>query len=298
VLQRVVPTADELERLKQEEIAAGSFVASIHRVLLPIRYRESISDQYVAEARILERLARHSELAVTLLTASKPGARAEGAEFLARVRELFAGGSFTQKVVEGQSPSELILDEANRGYDLMILGASEGKNTRVLFNPMVDYLTRVSPCPTMVIKSHPMPPDWQLRRILVPTNGAPAARRAAQVAFALAAGTDDEVTVLNVAMRDESELDADLFRRQMNSAHGIVDELRALGEAQGVRVAGEVRVESRPEAAILDVAAERNVDLILLGTDVRPGSPRLFLGPRVERILNSAPCPVLVVNGV
>ncbi|HEY0591763.1 MAG TPA: cation:proton antiporter [Thermoanaerobaculia bacterium] len=298
VLQRVVPTADELERLRQEEIAAGSFVASIHRVLLPIRYRESISDQYVAEARILERLARRNELAVTLLTASKPGTRAEGAEFLARVRELFADGSFTQKVVEGQSPSELILDEANRGYDLMILGASEGKNTRVLFNPMVDYLTRVSPCPTMVIKSHPMPPDWQLRRILVPTNGAPAARRAAQVAFALAAGTDDEVTILNVATRDTSELDADdsIFRRQMNSAHGIVDELRALGEAQNVRVAGEVRVESSPEAAILDVAAERRIDLILLGTDVRPGSPRLVLGPRVERLLTNAPCPVLVVN--
>ncbi len=298
VLQRVQPTDDEIERLKQEGIAAGSFVASIHRVLLPIRYRESISDQYVAEAKVLERLARKNQLAVTLLTASKPGARGEGAEFLGRVRELFASGSFTQKVVEGTSPSELILDEANRGYDLMILGATQDSNTRVLFNPMVDYLIRVSPCPTMVIKSYPMPPHWQLRRILVPTNGAPAARRAAQVAFALATDPDDEVTVVNVAMRDSSELDADdsYFRRQVSSAQGIVEELRALGEAQNVRVAAEVRVGTAPESAILEIAAERQIDLILLGTDVRPGSPRLFLGPRVERILNSAPCPVLVVN--
>ncbi len=297
VLERVEPTADEVERLRQEEIAAGSFVASIHRVLLPIRYRESISDQYVAEAKVLERLARRNELAVTLLTASKPGARADGVEFLGRVRELFAAGSFTQKVLEGTSPSELILDEANRGYDLMILGATQDSNTRALFNPMVDYLMRVSPCPTMVIKSYPMPPNWQLRRILVPTNGAPAARRAAEVAFALAT-EGDEVVVMNVASRETSTLDADgsVFRLHMNSAHGIVDELRVLGEAQNVRVAAEVCVGTSPDAAILELAAERNVDLILLGTDVRPGSPRLFLGPRVERILNNAPCPVLVVN--
>ncbi len=298
VLRRVTPTPEETERLRQEELAAGSFVSSIHRILLPIRFRETISDQYVAEAKILDRLSQKREIALTLLTAIKPGGRAEGGDFLQRIRELFPQKHLTAKVAEGTSPSELILAEAEKGYDLMILGASEGKNTRVLFNPMVDYLTRVSPCPTMVIKSHPMPPNWQLRRILVPTNGAPAARRAAQVAFALAAGADDEVTIVNVAMRDASELDVDdsLFRRQMNSAHGIVDELRTLGEAQNVRVAAEVRVGASPETAILEVAAERRIDLILLGTDVRPGSPRLFLGPRVERILNNAPCPVMVVN--
>ncbi|HEU5163143.1 MAG TPA: cation:proton antiporter, partial [Thermoanaerobaculia bacterium] len=297
VLQRVELSPDEVERLRQEEIAAGSFVSSIHRVLLPIRYRETISDQYVAEAKVLERLAKRNELAVTLLTASKPGARNEGVEFLGRVRELFTGGAFTQKIVEGTSPSELILDEANRGYDLMILGATQDSNTRVLFNPMVDYLTRVSPCPTMVIKSYPMPPHWQLRRILVPTNGAAPARRAAELAFALAS-PDDEVVILNVAAPDTSALDADGsgFRRQMNSAHGIVDELRMLGEAQKVKVAAEVRVGPSPEAAILELASERKIDLILLGTDVRPGSSRLFLGPRVERILNNAPCPVVVVN--
>jgi nucleotide-binding universal stress UspA family protein len=287
-----------VERLKQEELAAGSFVGSLHRILLPIRYREAISDQYVAEAKILERLAQKREIALTLMTAIKPGDRNDGAEFLQRVKELFPPKGVTLRVAEGTSPSELILAEAEKGYDLMILGATQESNTRVLFNPMVDYLIRVSPSPTMVIKSYPMPPNWQLRRILVPTNGALAARRAAEVAFALATGEDDEVTVMNVAAREKSPFDADgsSFRRQMRSAHGIVDELRVLGEAQKVRVAAEVRVGASPEAAILELAREKKIDLILLGTDLRPGSSRLFLGPRVERILNNAPCPVLVVN--
>jgi nucleotide-binding universal stress UspA family protein len=58
-----------------------------------------------------------------------------------------------------------------------------------------------------------------------------------------------------------------------------------------------VREGTTPEAALLEVAAAEATDLILLGTDLRPGSERLFLGPRVERILGSAPCPVVVVNG-
>ena len=44
------------------------------------------------------------------------------------------------------------------------------------------------------------------------------------------------------------------------------------------------------------MASEKNFDLIILGTDVRPGSDKLYLGPRVERILNNASCPVIIVN--
>jgi len=58
----------------------------------------------------------------------------------------------------------------------------------------------------------------------------------------------------------------------------------------------DVRVGRDPETVILDVVTKERVDLIILGTDIRPGSDRLFLGPGVERILNNAPCPVIVVN--
>jgi nucleotide-binding universal stress UspA family protein len=47
---------------------------------------------------------------------------------------------------------------------------------------------------------------------------------------------------------------------------------------------------------ILDVADQRDMDLIVLGTDVRAGSNHLSLGPRVERIIEGAPCPVIVIN--
>lgn len=79
-------------------------------------------------------------------------------------------------------------------------------------------------------------------------------------------------------------------------AHQIVEELREVGELQGVLTVADVRTGPNPETVILDVASKERMDLIILGTDIRPGSDRLFLGPRVERILNSAPCPVIVIN--
>jgi nucleotide-binding universal stress UspA family protein len=69
-----------------------------------------------------------------------------------------------------------------------------------------------------------------------------------------------------------------------------------LGDSFGVATETEVRMGPEPEEAILDTARRINADLVVLGTSVRPASQRLFLGPRVERVLASCPCPVVVFN--
>ncbi len=53
-----------------------------------------------------------------------------------------------------------------------------------------------------------------------------------------------------------------------------------------------------PDTVILKMSSEKKFDLIILGTDIRPGTDKLYLGPRVERILNNCTCPVLVINSV
>ncbi len=58
----------------------------------------------------------------------------------------------------------------------------------------------------------------------------------------------------------------------------------------------EIKIGEEPDSVILDMASANDFDLIILGTDVRPGSDKLYLGPRVERILNNASCPVIIVN--
>ena len=53
--------------------------------------------------------------------------------------------------------------------------------------------------------------------------------------------------------------------------------------------------EAEPAAAIMDLATELGVDLIVVGTHGRRGLERLLLGSVAEAVVRRATCPVLVV---
>ncbi|HWP91141.1 MAG TPA: cation:proton antiporter [Thermodesulfobacteriota bacterium] len=302
VLKQVEPEEEELERLRREELAKGSLVASIHRVLLPIRRREGESGSIqTIEARILEKMGAKTNLSVTLLNIAEPGGKAKSTEFLDQLSRLFSQKELVKKVVEGDKPADIILDEAKKDYDLMVLGASErNRNSETLFTPLVDYLVRLSPCATMVVHGQRIQEDWLPNRILVPTNGTVAAKHAAEIGFSLASSGDEDVVILNVVVQEKDTWHYDIYsgalERRLGIAHQIVEELRQLGESRGVLTVADVRVGPDPETVIMDVVNKERIDLIILGTAIRPGSDRLFLGPRVERILKNAPCPVILIN--
>jgi nucleotide-binding universal stress UspA family protein len=52
-----------------------------------------------------------------------------------------------------------------------------------------------------------------------------------------------------------------------------------------------------PAVRILQLAAERHADLIVMGTHGRTGFRHLFLGSMAERVVRLAPCPVLTLHG-
>lgn len=301
-LSHMEPDAAEIQRLRQEELAAESLVANLHRVLVPVRLREISSASQLAEGRVLEKLQTHSDLSLTLMTVTDEEHQGPASEFLNKLSELFPLRAISRRVVVSKNPEEAILQEARREYDLMVLGASEeGPRHDVLFSPLVDNLVRLSPCPTMLVRGERLQPDWTPRRILVPSNGSLASRRAAELAFALAAaGPDGRVTILQVVEESSSSLHTDaggtLLERQKAVARSSVESLRELGDLQGVPTRAEVLVGTAPEDIILDVARQRGLDLIILGTSVAVGTSQLHLGPRVERMLNNARCPVIVLN--
>ena len=300
-VEHIVPRKEEMERLRREALKQQSLIANVRRVLLPVRMRENTSPSQLIEARLLENLNNRTDLSLTLMTISSAEDRAKSAAFLEQLSSLFSAQAVTRKVVVGSDPGSLILDEARKDYDLIILGATEGRtSSEVLFTPLVDYLMRVSPCPTMLVQGQRVQEDWQPKRILVPSNGSLASRHAAETAFALAREDETSVIILQVVEENTSDyhLDASgtLVARQIESARNSMEKLRELGRLQGMASIAEVQVGSTPESVILEAARERNVDLIILGTGVRAGSDRLYMGPRVERILSNAPCPVIVVN--
>jgi Kef-type K+ transport system membrane component KefB/nucleotide-binding universal stress UspA family protein len=306
VLRRVVIGDEEAARLRMEELAQGSLVAGIYRVLLPVRLQpDAKASTLLVEARLMEKLNRKNRLSITLLTIGGPEERESTQEFLGHLQELFSDAEVVTKIISsGANPSDAILHEAKKDYDLLVLGAprQKGKSNRVIFSRRVDEIVRAAPCPTVIVHGHSVPEGWQPDRILVPTNGSSEARNAAELAFYMADPANDTVHVVNVLQEDELAPsrtlhfdEASVSRRHM-IAHGIIDELRELGESLGVSTSGEAVVASTPERGILDAASNHGVDLIVMGTGVRPGGLNLFLGPRVERILATSDRPVVVFN--
>ena len=55
--------------------------------------------------------------------------------------------------------------------------------------------------------------------------------------------------------------------------------------------------EGYAATVIVEEAAEREVDLIVIGTHGRSGIKHLLLGSIAERVVQKAPCPVLTVRG-
>jgi universal stress protein A len=52
-----------------------------------------------------------------------------------------------------------------------------------------------------------------------------------------------------------------------------------------------------PGRALVELAEDEHVDLMILGSHGRSGLSRAFLGSVAERVVRHAPCPVLVVRG-
>lgn len=302
-LSHIEPEKEELERLQREALAQHSPVAGIHRVLLPIRRREKTETAVqIIEARLLELLTAKANLSLTLMNVAQNGERPLGVEFLNQLGQRFPQRELLKKVVENDSPMNAILDEAAKDYDLLVLGAPEGKQQDNLFSHLVDNLVRMAPCLTMVVKGPQNLEQWTPYRILVPTNGSLSARYAAEMGFMLASASEGQVIILHVMeslvgfyhLHDEAVFQ--IPQRQRETAEQIVRELAELGKSAGVQAETVIHVASNPESAIIDMAKQNNFDLIILGTDLRPGSTRLFFGPRVEYMLENAPCPVIILD--
>ncbi len=300
-LRHIKPEEQELKRLREEELIQNSPIARMHRVLLPVRYREGqLEAIHAIKAYLLQRLEAKTKLSITILTIMNEDKRSDGGKFVENLSGQFLQIELIKKVVVSKKPVDVILQEAEKNYDLVLLGASEHHhNQDNIFSPSIDALVRFSPCSTMVVQGFSDTKQWKPNRIVVPTNGSLPSRRAAELAFLLAS-SENEIIFLSVIETNSfsgiHDASGAILQRQTNLAKHAAEELQELAQLKNIQTRVEVRVAADPETVILTLAKKEGVDLIILGTGVRPSSNKLFLGPRVERVLKSATCPVIVLN--
>lgn len=139
---------------------------------------------------------------------------------------------------------------------------------------------------------------WE--RILAPTDLSPLSRQAVDYAHALAEMVGAELHVLHVVKNID-----DLARE--HGATGLLEAGRGeddyddwlagiLGETGTIRRVEAMRLSSDAPQAILDYARKQAIELIVMGTHGRSGLTHLVMGSVTEKVLRSAPCPVLVLK--
>lgn len=287
-LSRIQTGEEEQQRLDKQDALQRTFTAGIKRTLIPVRPRNELAGAQTIQSVISDRLAEVHGAGATLLAVAGKGTPELANQYLTRLKALFTSPVGT-RVVPGDDPVQAILREAERGYGLMMIGTPTMSDVEEsLFGEVIDDLVKLSPIPTVIVRGGTVDDDWRPNRILVPTNGTPAARRAADLALVMAR-PEDTVTGIHVVTTGTG-----LSRTAL--AADITTELRAIASRLQQHIETEVREAPDVETGILEAIEATGADLLVIGTSVRAGSTRLRLGPRVEYLARNAPCPVVILN--
>ena len=147
--------------------------------------------------------------------------------------------------------------------------------------------------------------QFQLKRILCPTDFSANSQHALEFACALVDQFQADLHVLHVLPVDMIQAMADpyvaygmpsnLEERMRASAERTLAEIPDSSWAGNQRVVRSLRHGS-PFVEIVKYARENNIDLIVLGTHGRSGLSHVLLGSVAENVVRKAGCPVLTVR--
>ena len=132
-----------------------------------------------------------------------------------------------------------------------------------------------------------------VRHILVPVDLSALGEAKLPVVQEYARAFDADVLLLHVLPK--RALAPDVVRPEEGTARAYLDVLCGGMTTAGVRAAPVIR--TGPTAAtIVDEARARQVDLVILGANVRPRLQSVVIGSVADEVVRAAPCPVLLVR--
>jgi nucleotide-binding universal stress UspA family protein len=141
------------------------------------------------------------------------------------------------------------------------------------------------------------------RHIMVPTDGSQSSVAAGQLAVRLAAANQSKVTfvyvvdpsVVNELANASGKTESQVRRELESKGQRYLNYLLRLATNADLRAEQVIR-HGIPYSEIHGLAQEQNVDLIVIGKVGQHGPRRILIGSVTERVIEQAPCPVLVVK--
>ena len=143
-----------------------------------------------------------------------------------------------------------------------------------------------------------------IKKILVPTDGSDYSFNALRYTSSFAKEYNVKVYIMTVIEIHHSIYDVYADEITLDIQESKIASLvnQRLDETE--KKAGELGIEDivkiirfgNPYHEIINIAKEENVDLIVIGTHGRSGIAHFLIGSVTEKVIRTAPCPVLVVR--
>jgi nucleotide-binding universal stress UspA family protein len=142
--------------------------------------------------------------------------------------------------------------------------------------------------------------------IVVGTDGSDTAKEAVRQAAELAKSLGANVLLVSAyepvpesrlrQERNEVPTDVSWMVNPREDVQAVLDEEAERLKATGVSVVETYAREGDPADAILDVAEEKDADLIVVGNKGMTGARRFLLGSVPNKVSHHAPCNVMIVR--
>jgi nucleotide-binding universal stress UspA family protein len=303
-LGRLPLREEERARIEREAFEAGSFVASLERLLVAV----DGSPKSGFAARLAGLLAVSRRMPVTVLglgmrgmSRVSPPAEQNGVDvaqgaaagttraFEAAIKKAVPAETKALTRVPEAPPEEAIASEARKGYGLLVVGVERFVGPEGGFHEDVARIASGFQGPLAVAVArgphadHPLETDL---RILIPITGTEVSRRGAEVGLTLARAANAPAMALHVA----GGAARNVRRRFGGSRRGegeILKHVLGLAEWYGVPLRTAMRIDLAAEDAILRQARLGGYNLIVMGVTRRPGEG-LFFGNVAAAILESS----------
>lgn len=211
------------------------------------------------------------------------------------------------RVLEGAFVHEKIIAELVETHtDLLVIG-THGRSgfQRLFLGSVTEKVIRRTPCPTLVVPPRapnvPAGASIQFRRILCAVDFSESSLDALVQAINMAEEADAQLTVLHVVelsplLIDEPGLDFPRLREAASAeARRRLQELIP-EQARTYCTVDTAVVEGRAYREILQQAAERQSDLIVMGGHGRGALDLLVFGSTTHHVIRVSSCPVLIVR--
>ena len=141
----------------------------------------------------------------------------------------------------------------------------------------------------------------QVKAILVAVDGSEYSDKAVRYACAIGPPLGAEVVLLHVvpmlvsATPYGDTISDQPFLHLQSVGEDILRKAKQLAASLNCEVTDLIS-HGDPSSKIIDIACERNIDVIVMGSRGVSGIRRFFVGSISDKVVSHAPCPVLIVR--